>query len=638
MNEVYCSDNLSVLRSMESESIDLIYIDPPFNTGKTQKRKIQKMEASSDGTRIGFGGKTYKTETKSQELHYNDSYSEYIEEFLEPRIIEAYRILKNTGTFYLHLDYREVHYAKVMCDKIFGRENFLNEIIWAYDYGAKSKSKWPTKHDNILVYVKDINSYFFDSTKIDRIPYMAPGLVGPDKAEIGKLPTDCFSDDTEILTINGWKLFDQLVEGESIATVSENNDLYYTRKYTRIKEKYIGKMIQFKSKAVDALVTPNHNMWCKPKNHSKFDFIKADQIKNYSTTAFTNKLNFNLDMDFPTFFEQEKVDYYFNIPNSDIKIPMDIWCKFLGLYISEGSSRVDYKKYHYEVSISQTKKENLEYIESVLKAMKVSYYYNSNAFCFTSKPLAVYLKTLGKSFTKYIPLEMLYLPKSYLQLLFEALVLGDGSRRVRNTLSQNEEITYHTTSERLANQVQELILKLGYNSNITCTVPKNPRWNPKFTVSRRISVESHLSPKHITEIDYNGYIHCVNVEPEHRVVVRRNGKPLICGNCWWMTIVPTNGKEKTGYPTQKPEKLLERILNASCPEGGTILDFFAGSGTTAIAAAKLNMNFILIDNNKEAIDIIKNRINSIYPQMDISYYYNINDYFDEKEEENEEIE
>lgn len=285
MNEVYRSDNLSVLQSMEPESIDMIYIDPPFNTGKTQKKKIVHFDATSDeSVRKGFGGKNYKIRADdTKEMSYSDYSSEYIEGFLKPRIIEAHRILKNTGTFYLHLDYREVHYAKVMCDQIFGRDNFLNEIIWAYDYGAKSKSKWPAKHDNILVYVKDIANYFFDSTQIDRIPYMAPGLVGPDKAKIGKLPT----------------------------------------------------------------------------------------------------------------------------------------------------------------------------------------------------------------------------------------------------------------------------------------------------------------------------------------------------TVWWMTIVPTNGKEKTGYPTQKPLKLLERIINASCPKEGIVLDAFAGAGTSGIAAASQGKQFILIDNNPDAIETIKNRINSVCPNIDVAYYYNI---------------
>ena len=283
MNSIYLSDNLPVLQALTSESIDLIYIDPPFNTGKTQKRKNIKTEASSTGDRIGFGGKTYRTiSTEDNELKYSDYFDDYINGFLKPRLLEAHRLLKQSGTLYLHLDYREVHYAKVLCDEIFGRHNFLNEVIWAYDYGARQKNKWPTKHDNILVYVKDSEHYFFDNTRIDRIPYMAPGLVGPDKAEIGKLPTDC----------------------------------------------------------------------------------------------------------------------------------------------------------------------------------------------------------------------------------------------------------------------------------------------------------------------------------------------------WWMTIVPTNGKEKTGYPTQKPIKLLERIINASCPEKGLILDFFAGSGTTGDAAAKLDRSFILVDNNPEAIEVIKKRMISNYPNIGINYFYN----------------
>lgn len=191
MNSIYLSDNLSVLQSLPSDLIDLIYIDPPFNTGKLQKRKNIKTEASSTGDRVGFGGKTYRTiSTEDNELKYSDCFDDYINGFLKPRLLEAHRLLKQSGTLYLHLDYREVHYAKVLCDEIFGRHNFLNEVIWAYDYGARQKNKWPTKHDNILVYVKDSEHYFFDNTKIDRIPYMAPGLVGPEKAEIGKLPTD----------------------------------------------------------------------------------------------------------------------------------------------------------------------------------------------------------------------------------------------------------------------------------------------------------------------------------------------------------------------------------------------------------------------------------------------------------------
>ena len=186
-NLVYLGDNLAILKQLSDQSVDLIYIDPPFNTGRTQERKTRKSELSTDGT-AGFKGKNYRQIVKSV-ISYDDAFVDYWE-FLLPRLIEAKRLLKETGTLYLHLDYREVHYAKVMLDELFGRDNFLNEIIWAYDYGGKSKGRWPSKHDTILVYVKDPKKYFFDSSSVDREPYMAPGLVTKEKAELGKLPTD----------------------------------------------------------------------------------------------------------------------------------------------------------------------------------------------------------------------------------------------------------------------------------------------------------------------------------------------------------------------------------------------------------------------------------------------------------------
>lgn len=181
-------DNLAVLKNLPAESFQLIYIDPPFNTGKVQKRQSIKTVRTEGGSRVGYKGHTYET-IKGDIYGYSDSFENYWG-FLEPRLMQAWRLLKPTGTLYLHLDYREVHYAKVVLDALFGRESFLNEIIWAYDYGAKSKKKWPAKHDNILVYVKDPENYYFNSEAVDREPYMAPGLVTPEKAEIGKLPTD----------------------------------------------------------------------------------------------------------------------------------------------------------------------------------------------------------------------------------------------------------------------------------------------------------------------------------------------------------------------------------------------------------------------------------------------------------------
>ncbi|MGQ9556030.1 MAG: DNA-methyltransferase [Anaerolineae bacterium] len=188
MNCIYFGDNLPILKEMAVASVDLIYIDPPFNTGKSQTRTRIRAIRSESGDRVGFQGRRYETVrigTKS----FADLFDDYLA-FLEPRLVEAYRVLAPHGSLYFHIDYREVHYCKVLLDTIFGRDCFLNEVIWAYDYGARTTKKWPPKHDNILVYVKDPNNYVFNVDAVERIPYMAPSLVGPGKAARGKLPTD----------------------------------------------------------------------------------------------------------------------------------------------------------------------------------------------------------------------------------------------------------------------------------------------------------------------------------------------------------------------------------------------------------------------------------------------------------------
>ncbi|WP_236007388.1 DNA-methyltransferase, partial [Clavibacter zhangzhiyongii] len=217
-------ENLEAVRALPDGAFQLIYLDPPFNTGRTQERQNMTVVRSADpdpdpdvdapaagaaapasaalapastatpepvrppGARVGFQGRSYDS-VKGLLYGFDDSFADYWD-FLEPRLIEAWRLLDPTGTLYLHLDYREVHYAKVVLDALFGRRSFLNEIVWAYDYGAKSRRRWPAKHDTILVYVKDPIRYRFDSEGVDREPYMAPGLVTPEKRERGKLPTD----------------------------------------------------------------------------------------------------------------------------------------------------------------------------------------------------------------------------------------------------------------------------------------------------------------------------------------------------------------------------------------------------------------------------------------------------------------
>ena len=177
VNYVYLGDNLPILRQLPSESVELIYIDPPFNTGRAQARTRIRTVRDPEGDRVGFQGRRYRTEELSRRS-FDDAFDDYLA-FLAPRLKEARRLLTRSGTLYVHVDYREVHYVKLLLDGIFDRECFLNEIIWAYDYGGRTtRRSWPPKHDNILVYVKDPEHYFFSVEEIERIPYMAPGLVG----------------------------------------------------------------------------------------------------------------------------------------------------------------------------------------------------------------------------------------------------------------------------------------------------------------------------------------------------------------------------------------------------------------------------------------------------------------------------
>ena len=203
MNRIVQGDNLEALRRMATGSVALIYIDPPFNTGQRQTRLRMKTVRDEAGDRVGFGGHRYRTELVKDEFSglaagesgpakpagYADQFDDFLG-FLRPRLLEAHRVLAPTGSLFFHIDYREVHYCKVMLDLIFGRDCFQNEIVWAYDYGARATKRWPAKHDNILWYTRDPKRYTFNLDACDRIPYMAPGLVGAEKAARGKTPTD----------------------------------------------------------------------------------------------------------------------------------------------------------------------------------------------------------------------------------------------------------------------------------------------------------------------------------------------------------------------------------------------------------------------------------------------------------------
>ncbi len=185
---VICADNAVVLDKLPEATFDLAYFDPPFNTGRAQARRTLAVVSDADGDRTGFGGRRYSSRLL-ETLSYDDAFADYLG-FLEPRLRRARELLAPHGTLYFHIDYREAHYCKLLLDEVFGRDAFLNELIWSYDYGAKPRRRWPAKHDTILVYVRTPGAHHFDADAVEREPYMAPGLVSAEKAARGKRPTD----------------------------------------------------------------------------------------------------------------------------------------------------------------------------------------------------------------------------------------------------------------------------------------------------------------------------------------------------------------------------------------------------------------------------------------------------------------
>lgn len=189
MPTILHGDNLRALRALPDGLAALIYVDPPFNTGRRQARTRLRTVRDAAGDRTGFVGRRYRTEALGT-TGFDDAFGDGFLDFLAPRLAEARRVLAPHGSLFVHLDPREAHYVKVHLDGLFGREAFMNEIVWAYDFGGRSKRRWPAKHDTILWYARDPAGYTFDYDAIDRIPYLSPGLVGPEKAARGKTPTD----------------------------------------------------------------------------------------------------------------------------------------------------------------------------------------------------------------------------------------------------------------------------------------------------------------------------------------------------------------------------------------------------------------------------------------------------------------
>ena len=345
-------------------------------------------------------------------------------------------------------------------------------------------------------------------------------------------PRACFSEDTEVLTEEGFKLFKDLKKKDKILTLNKEGYIEYNRPKELIKQKYKGKLIEFKNSKIDIQVTPNHKMYVRKRGEKKFRMILACEEMNWGRAEMQKSAKWNGKEGSYFYLPKVKNSKFGNI----LKIKMDDWLEFFGYYITEGCvylrkrkrciNNKEYNTIDYNVLIAQDKQNvgNWKKIKSCLERLPFNYFdSDDHQFRICNKQLTSYLIKFGKSKEKYIPIEFKNLSKRQLKILLDALILGDGSRDGRS---------FYTSSIRLAGDIQEILLKLGMaaNNSVKDLRKKSCVYNMGILTNK---FKDFLTPKYPKKkiINYEGFVYCINVK-NHIIYVRRNGKVVFCGNCY----------------------------------------------------------------------------------------------------------
>lgn len=552
-NSIYCGDNLLILSKFPDNCVDLIYIDPPFFSNKIYE------VLWADGYEL----RAFEDRWKGGIQHYLG--------WMRPRIEQLHRVLKPTGSFYLHCDFHANAHLRILCDEIFGKNKFQNEIIWYYTAGTRGKKRWGRKHDTIFFYSKGKNWTFnwesvaepFES-KMTEWRYTKGGQKGK-KMPIGKVPTDvfkiqvlntmskerlgyptqkpealllkiikassnpndivldsfcgCYDELTEVLTNKGWKYFKDL-NNEKIACLNpDNNQLIFEYPIAKQSYYYDGKMYHWKNRFIDLFVTEDHNMYVSerkttPFEYLEYEFTKARDVKWLAKVKRTANW----------------IGETWSPPKN---IPLYAWCKFLGFWVGDGYIESSEKSMGYRIGIRQIKPDHLEYIETFLNEMDVNWHHTDGRYTFNDKEIFQYLHLIGKTHTKYIPIEIKNLSSEYINIFLRSLMKADGHLR--------EDIyRFWTTSQKLKDDICECLIKVGRGVTVSKIEPRTEKtkskegrlfWSKSLVYDIRGTIktkETRLKKPEI--VDYKGMVYCVTV-PSHIILIRRNGKICWCGNC-----------------------------------------------------------------------------------------------------------
>lgn len=334
----------------------------------------------------------------------------------------------------------------------------------------------------------------------------------------------CYDEKTEILTENGWTPFPQLDPQTPVATLNPEGQIEYHVPDEYIVQPYVGELLRFANGKFDFCVTPNHNLYLRSKT-GKLKFLQADEVHYAKSWRVPTGAEFKGIE--PEWFELGTAPAHANVRVN--RIAMDDWLEFLGYYISEGCTHVrrraravgdrNYDVADYNILIAQSKPEGRTQIANCLSKLGFKFFQSDDhQFRICSKQLAEILLPLGKSGDKYIPRDYLNLSQRQSRILFDALIMGDGSQRGNRS-------TYYTKSKQLADDVQELALRCGYAASVV----SHAVGRDLYCVNIRPAVEAVLAEPE--PVRYGGNVYCVNVK-NHVICVRRNGRAAFCGNCY----------------------------------------------------------------------------------------------------------
>jgi len=472
--------------------------------------------------------------------HYKANWSKKIREFQMQKFAEGVEIA--VGAFFNGKDF-----AMPICVNFEHKRLFPNEL--GPSTGEMGTGTFYTRDSP--VFEKTLLKAKDKLAASKYVGYIDINCIANSKG-VWPLEWTCFDAETEILTRFGWKKYFEIEVGDEALAINPATRQIDWRRITGLMTRsYKGEMVHLGAKGkkhsgLDALVTPDHNLLIGYSGNVRF--AKAGKIPIHETSVIRTGHFTGKHVDFievPSYVEQHYLGRYgktLEIVHEAITVPAKAFMQFLGLYLAEGSVG---GHSHIVTLFQSVNSDKRERIEQVLKDTGFKYtVQKSGAFQISSTQIVKFLDALGLSsadaYDKFIPLQFKNLAVDLLEALWYGYSLGDG-----NTHGRTGQQSSGTASSRLADDLQELLIKCGKLSNIRVSKQKGTisiggyvRKSDLYVLSVRAKkLDYSLDKRVISREEYSGIIWDVEVEGWHTMLVRRHGKPFFSGNC------------RFGYPT-----------------------------------------------------------------------------------------